>query len=72
MSPASIIAAISNVINLAGAAAALGKDIAPYAKAIYDNLISGKEVTQDDIDALEMEVNAMHDEIQKPLPPEEG
>lgn len=72
MSPASIIAAISNVINLASTAAALSKDITPYAKAIYDNLISGKEVTQDDIDALEMEVNAMHDEIQKPLPLEEG
>lgn len=72
MNVASIIEAISKVINLATIAAALGKEITPYAKAIYDNLISGKEVTQADIDALEMEVNAMHDEIQRPLPPEEA
>ena len=70
MDPLTIIAAISSVIKIAGAAASLGKDIAPYAQAIYDNLINGKEVTQDDIDALAAEVDAMHVEIQQPLPPE--
>lgn len=70
MDPLTIIAAISSVIKIASEAAALGKDIAPYAQAIYDNLVNGKEVTQDDIDALAMEVDAVHAEIQRPLPPE--
>lgn len=70
MEAAAIIAAIEGAIKLASAAAALGKDIAPYATAIYDNLVNGKEVTQENIEALEAEVEAMHGEIQKPLPPD--
>lgn len=70
MNPLTIIAAIEGAIKLASVAASLGKDIAPYATAIYENLVNGKEVTQDDIDSLEMEIEAMHGEIQKPLPPD--
>lgn len=70
MEAAAIIAAIEGAIKLASAATALGKDIAPYAIAIYDNLVNDKEVTQADIDALELQIDAVHGEIQRPLPPD--
>ena len=71
MDAATIIAAIEAAIKLASLAAQLGKDIAPYAESIYDNLVNGKEVTQEDLDKLALQVDALHEEFQQTLPPDQ-
>lgn len=45
------------------------EDAAPFAKAIYDNLVSGTAVTQAQLDALEARLTELSDELQQPLPP---
>lgn len=67
MDAATIISSIENVINLAAKAASTGASVYGYAEAIW-NTIGGKEPTETDLAALETQVDAMHAEIQAPLP----
>lgn len=76
MDPASIIALISSVIKLAvdvgpGVIKAV-EDAAPFAEAIYENLIHGQVVTPDQMASLEAKLQALSDDLQTPLPVNDG
>lgn len=70
MDPLTIVASINAAITLANAAIQAGRDAAPYAQAIYDNLLGDAEITQADLEALQARVDALSAELQAPLPPE--
>lgn len=72
MDAAAIILLISKVINTA---VQIGptvietvEDAIPFGKLIYDNLVSGKPVTQAQMDALDAQIAALSNELQQPLP----
>lgn len=69
----SILETIKTVISVANTAVQAGKDAAPYVTALYDTFTgkSPKEITQEDLDALRAQVNALHERFQEPLPPAE-
>jgi hypothetical protein len=70
MNPQAVIATINTIITIAGAAVQLGRDVTPFAQAIYDTFVGGREVSQEDLDNLQARVDALHAELQEPLPPE--
>lgn len=72
MDAAAIILLISKVINTA---VQIGptvietvEDAIPFGKLIYENLVSGKPVTQAQMDALDAQIAALSNELQQPLP----
>lgn len=73
MDPITIFASINGILALANAAIEAGKDAAPYIQALY-NTFSGKdigEITEAELAELQAKVDALHADIQEPLPPEE-
>lgn len=76
MDTAAIITLISKVIQTAVQVGPTViqtiEDAAPFARAIYDNLIAGNPVTQAQIDALDAQLTALADEVLVPLPPDDG
>lgn len=74
MDPTLVINTILKVISLAiDAAPAIQKgiqDARPFAEAIYNSLIAGKEVTEEELSQLETMIDALSDQLQEPLPPE--
>jgi len=72
MDAATIIATIAKVVQTA---VEIGptvietiEDAEPFAEAIYNALIAGKPVTQEQIDALENHLAELSAELQEPLP----
>lgn len=76
MDVAAILAAISQVIktvvDLTPTVITAVEDITPFAKAIYGLVVKGENATQADVDAMLAEVNALNDDLQRPLPPDDG
>jgi hypothetical protein len=76
MNPVAIIAAIEGilqtVVQIAPSIEAGVTSLTPIAKAIYDNLVGGVAITQAQLDALEVQVDAAAAAIQAPLPPDDG
>lgn len=72
MDPTAIIALLTKTIGVATLAVQAGKDVAPYAKKLYDILFNKHDVTQEELDALEADIDRMSAELQKPIPEEEG
>lgn len=73
MNPLAIIATIQTVIQVAQTAIQAGKDAAPFIVALK-NTITGKkpeQITQEDLDELEARIDALSEEFQQPLPPED-
>lgn len=75
MDTAAIIAAIAAILKTAvdlGPTVIKGiEDARPFAEAIA-SLIKGTDVTQDQLDELEAKVTALSDQLQAPLPPDDG
>lgn len=46
------------------------QDAEPFAKALYDTLIKGKAISQDQLDELEARIDDLAAQLQEPLPPE--
>ena len=46
------------------------EDATPFAQAIYNYLIKGEEITQEDLNILIERLKDLSDQLQKPLPPE--
>lgn len=69
MNAIAILAAVNSAITIANAAIKAGQDAAPFIQAIYDNITGkGDDVTQEDLDALAAQVDALYAELQLPLP----
>lgn len=60
-----IIGSLSTYLKTVSEAIAAGKDVTPYAVNLYEILIKKREVTQDELDKLATESDAISDEIQK-------
>lgn len=76
MDPTAIITVISQVIKLAvdvgpGVIKAV-EDAAPFAEAIYHNLVSGQAVTPEQLTALEAQLQVLSDDLDVPLPVDDG
>ena len=70
MNPLAIISVISTVIQVAQAAIQAGKDAAPFINALRQTLGGTGEITQEQLDALEAQIDKLSDELDVPLPPE--
>ena len=46
-------------------------DAKPFAEAIYNSIIKGNEVTEDQLKELEDRLTELSNQLQLPLPPEE-
>jgi hypothetical protein len=75
MNPAAIIAAIesvlSTVVSIAPILIQAEKDLSPFAEAIY-GIMAGTNVTDAQLATLKAQVQALSDELQVPLPPDDG
>lgn len=71
INPVDIISSLSSYMKTVSTAIQAGKDAAPFAKEIFDILVNKKVITQEDLDRLAARSDAISDEIQKELPPEE-
>lgn len=74
MDAASIIALIAKVVQTAvqvgPTVIQTVEDAAPFAEAIYNNLVSGTTVTQAQMDALDADLTELANEVLQPLPPD--
>lgn len=75
MDAATIIATIEGVlgtiVTLAPTIEQTGQQLTPFAEAIY-GLVTGTNVTAAQLTALEAQVQALSDQLQTPLPPDDG
>lgn len=62
---------IKTAVDLTPTIIKTAEDAAPFAQAIYNSLIKGEKVTQEDLDALEARITDLSNQLQLPLPPEE-
>lgn len=46
------------------------QDAKPFAEAIYNSLIKGQKVSDEDLKKLEDQLTELSNQLQKPLPPE--
>lgn len=64
-----IMAVVASVIQGAQAAVQVGKDAAPFISILKD-FFSKDEITEEDLANVQTQVDALHAELQAPLPPE--
>lgn len=60
---------IKTAVDLTPSVIKTVQDAEPFAKAIWDDLINKKEITPEDLAALETKLAALSDQLQAPLPP---
>lgn len=76
MDAAAIIALINQVIKVAvdqgPTIIQVAEDATDFSKIVYNNLIKGQPVTQAQLDALGVDLAALSDDLQTPLPPDDG
>ncbi len=72
MIPSKIIEKVAAVIikigQLAPTAIQTIEDAKPFADVLYRTLVKGEKVTQEELEALEAKIDALSNELQKPLP----
>lgn len=75
MDPATIIAAISavikTVVDLTPAVIKTAQDAEPFAAAIV-GMFKGTNITEDQLKELEMKITMLSNQLQEPLPPDDG
>ncbi len=69
---AAIAAVIKTAVDLTPTIISAVEDATPFARAIYGLVVKGTNATQADVDAMLAEVNALNDDLQRPLPPDDG
>lgn len=77
MNPVTALEIITTIAQVIKAAVDAGpsiikgiEDAKPFAEAIFASLVRGKEISQDDLDALEAKITDLSNQLQLPLPPE--
>lgn len=60
---------IKTAVDLTPAVIKTVEDAEPFAKAIWDNLVNKKVISQSDLDTLEAQLAALSAQLQAPLPP---
>lgn len=74
MDASKVIETIANILKtvneLAPTVIQTVQDAKPLAESIYNVVIKGNKVTDEELEALEAHVMALSDELQEPLPPE--
>jgi len=64
-----IIAIVAAVLQGAQTAVQIGKDASPFISILKD-FFSKDEITEEDLANVQQQVDALHAELQSPLPPE--
>lgn len=68
-----ILTLVTKIVSIASAAIDAGESAAPYIEKAYNLLKTpADQLTQADLDKLEAEVDAMSEELDVPLPPDDG
>lgn len=67
-----ILSVLNTVVKLAPAVESGVASLEPIAVTLYNNLVNGGSITQDQLTALETEVDAIATQIQAPLPADDG
>jgi len=65
-----IVAIVAAVLQGAQTAIQIGQDAGPFI-AILKDFFAKKEITEDDLAKVQAQVDALHAELQAPLPPED-
>lgn len=66
-----IAAVIKTAVDVGPSVIKAVEDARPFAQTIYNNLVKGKTITDEDLKRIEDQIKALSDQLQLPLPPEE-
>lgn len=66
-----VAAAIKAAVDLTPSVIKTVQDATPFAQAIVAT-IKGKNITQDQLDQLEAQITSLSQQLQAPLPPDDG
>lgn len=69
---ATIVSVLNTVVKIAPAVESGVVSLEPIAVNIFNNLVNGAAITQDQLTALETQVDALAAQIQQPLPADDG
>lgn len=65
-----VAAVIKTAVDVGNVIISTVEDAEPFAKVIVDTIGSKEEISDEELDAMRLKLQALSNELQKPLPPE--